>query len=230
MYHALDEPVEDVPGAHLREPVFTSLRPFFVLCLVISVVDCALGFVHSRTLMGPQYSSGLQEAILIIAGGLCTAQFAIVFILGGIVFRHWVVGQCVAILLAILWTCSGWCWHFGVYLTYDNTMDRFADSFGYVCFVPLIVLAGSCPLLIVRIGMCRARPKGISIIELFAILSFVASVLIFSTIPAKTLAPENLILPLIFTALGSSVTVAPASLLYFTATDERRGTQRFLRS
>jgi hypothetical protein len=166
----------------------------------------------------------LQELILTVIGGFGTAQCAIIFILGGIVFRHWVVGLSVAMLLALLWICIGCCWHFAIFLAFDNTTDRFAEWFGYVCLLPLLVLAGSCPLLVIRIGISRARPKGNSITELFAIVSFVASVLVISAVHGPR--PET-VEWLVFTALGSAVTVTPASLLYFTAS-EQRGTQRFL--
>jgi hypothetical protein len=221
--HPLDEPIEVVPNDR-RVRLVPVLRPFLIFCSVVTLVNCVLGYIHSRTLLGPQYSSGLQELLLIVIGGFGVAQCAIIFILGGIVFRHWVVGQSVAMLLAVLWICSGWCWHFAIFLAFDNTTNRFTELFGYVCLFPLVVLAGSCPLLVIRIGMCRARPKGISITELFAIVSFVASVLVTSALHWPD--PE-LVEMLVFTALGSALTITPASLLYFTSS-EQRGTQRFL--
>ena len=210
----------------LQRNLIASLRPLGIFIAAMACMNCVLGFILSRTLLneGPLR---LQEFIAFAQSGLGVAQYAVAVVLGGLVFRRWIVGVTVSVFIAVFWLFSFLCWQFPMFWQNESVPNRFTGLLNGVCLTPVIVLAGCFPLLLIRVGMLRARSKGNSIVELFAITSFFASVVVVTRLGSMRTAVGDLAFYLVMIALGSAIFLTPASLLYFMAKDRTQGTQLF---
>ena len=215
-----------VQSEQLRRNPISSMQPLGIFIAALACMDCVLGFLQSRTLLGAS-TSDRELFVAFVASSLGIAQYAVAIVLGGLVFRRWIVGVTVAVFIAVFWLCSFLCWQFPIFWQNTSAPNRFLDLLNAVCLVPVTVFAGCFPLLLIRVGMLRARPKGNSIVELFAITSFFASVVVVTRLGSMSTTVGDLAFYLVMTALGSAIFLTPASLLYFMAKDRTQGTQRF---
>jgi hypothetical protein len=205
----------------------SSLWPLGVFIAAMACINCMLGFVELRVRTGA-ISPSVAFVANFVAPTIGAAQYALAIVLGGLVFRHWIVGVTVSVFVAGFWMCSYLSWQFVVRPPGDTSWDRLPILFSAVCLTPVAVLAGCFPLLLTRIAMCRARPRGNSIFELFAITSYLASVVSVTRLGVMNAAAGEIVFFVVVACLVSALSITPASLLYFTAKDGWQSTLRFV--
>ncbi|MDX1925132.1 MAG: hypothetical protein SFV81_01360 [Pirellulaceae bacterium] len=205
-----------VPPEQPQSLSMASFWPLGTFVAGMACMDFILGFVQFGMSTN---SSNVEDLVAFVATALGIGQYAVVIVFGGLVFRHWIVGITASVFIASFLSCSYLCWQFTVDLQ---------NAFSAACLTPLVVIAGCMPLFLTRIGMCSARPKGISIFELFAITTYLASVVSVTRLGVMNAVFGEIFFFLIVVALISALSITPASLLFFTAKDSRQSTVRFV--